>query len=595
MIPDFSSGFSIPSPSQIIRGGLHVGSSLVGRAATHIQPAGLWLAESILRSQVIPSVNLTGVTQRELNTTAPSTYYTPSILDPMEGEFAEFNIGPTHPIYTLKFTDQHRSICNRLRHQPLEENLKATLTELATVATPIKSSLPPLTAHDQQFLNDIRFQSPPPLSDAIKETLMQLANLSVNDPQMFERLKIRLNLTTEQVSAIKAVQAKIAMAKLNTIMNASRFYRISLLTLEERQALNTVNLRVTEEHLKNIGDLFNNPTSTIGAYANEVNYDYRSALIAEVLSKSLAYNDCLDGQQIDIPVRMANNQMILVTYAISKGSLGDNLPYYVFKPVEREGASPTHASREEVQRFARAWIDIRGTEPLIWKTDKQARYEAFAADIIDPQGVTSLPVWQRFNELDTLIKELSQYDPVTGAVGKPIQVTGHSLGGTLAQSVGSIFNPFIDQTFAFNSPGVDSHTLRCYQNLSLERQNKLVVFHRRGDPLSSIGAYRVGRHFECHLTPEARESERFNTSDAGLRHADVMLNASRTEHRVDSQRDERNLMRRGAEWLRNNAFSPALHLFQSATGRTPTWYARRAELHSFADRFIENQRACSPI
>lgn len=349
-------------------------------------------------------------------------------------------------------------------------------------------------------------------------------------------------------------------------------YTLAELSVEERAALNKVNFQATQTYFKDMIDVLNDPNSNINKYAQLQNqqktYHYKKAMIAEVLSKSLAYNSSLgvENNNIELPVEI-NRSMQLVNYTIEKKYLGEKLPFYVLKP------DPSVS--QEIKEHAQPWVVIRGTEPLL-TDDKEGARESIAADVKDSQGVSALPIWQRASELLSILSNVKEES------GQKINITGHSLGGTLAQSMAVIYNPLVDETFAFNSPGVDKNIHDCAMQLDQQVRNNIVVFHRSGDIVSSASPKRIGKNFEI-SNLSGREQE-----DAFVKHSDIMLNAPHFQAQVDINRDEKSLMRRFSDWNRRKILSKISYLVVDANQFG--WFQKRRELRDFASRYLEEMK-----
>ncbi len=357
--------------------------------------------------------------------------------------------------------------------------------------------------------------------------------------------------------------------------HSRNIFSLGDLSTEESKLLNVLNFRAIQDHLKNVTEILNDEKFQISIYSQEVkNYNYKNAIIAEILAKCLAYLDNLEGQSIDIPVEI-EGKMKLVSYQIEKDYLGDKLPYYVLQPIpDRIHNHHQYATPEEVQQYAKIWIDIRGTA-FIKKEGKEGVEESIAADFKDEKGVSALPVWQKSGELLIKLTKLSK------GINKNIQITGHSLGGTLAQVMSVIFHPFIYQTFAFNSPGVDEQIYQLYEkNLNLDEQKSISVFHRHGDFISSASPKRIGQNYEFQLIGKNKES-----NNAFIKHLEMVLTAPHHAREVDLKKDERNTFRRFSEWSRRNILSKAVYLIIGQ--KTFSWLERRKELRTFADRYLK--------
>ncbi len=365
-------------------------------------------------------------------------------------------------------------------------------------------------------------------------------------------------------------------------LNTQTKYTLAELSVKERGALDEVNFRATQNYLNDLAPVLNDPNSGINQHAQQhKTYHYKNALIAETLSKSLAYNDKIDQREIVIPVEVEGT-MKFVNYKIEKQYLGEKLPFYVFTPISTPVISQTsslNATEKEIKQYAQPWVVIRGTEPLLTE-DKEGAQESIAADVKDANGVSSLPIWQRSDELLVLLAQLKE------KTGQRINITGHSLGGTLAQAMAVIYNPLVDQTFAFNSPGVDKNIHDFAMELDKQVQDKIVVFHRAGDIVSSASPKRIGQNFEIISTLSAKEQ-----NDAFVKHSDMMLNIPHRQTQVDIKKDEKNWMRRFSDWNRRTILSKTSSLLVDAN--LFGWFKNRQALRDFASKYLNHIKAAN--
>lgn len=350
---------------------------------------------------------------------------------------------------------------------------------------------------------------------------------------------------------------------------------------ELRRSLHRVNLLAIQAYFKEILPFLNNQILNKKNEPVDFIYPYRQALIAEILAKSLAYNTVINQAEIAIPVAINENKdrFKLVTYRIEKDYLGDGLPFYILKPHSsgKEEFSKedkeSYASQKEIDTYAQPWIIVRGTSLTKFKGEEGVD-ESIAADFKDENGVSALPVWQR---RDTLAIKLKNLYEETGRKG--IQLTGHSLGGVLVQSIHVIFSSFVKQTFAFNSPGVDRKIEELYQTLPLEKKKNLFVFHQQGDFLSGISPEKIGVHVGV-------ESNHLKKKTALRKHSALMLNGPSVQGEVDLKEDKRNKMRRLSEFVRCHVLSKVVQLKFHRRQAGWTWYQERKELRFFIDRYI---------
>lgn len=375
-------------------------------------------------------------------------------------------------------------------------------------------------------------------------------------------------------------------AKSLTIKYLSGNYTYMDLSSEELKVLDEVNFQSTQHFLHSIAKSSKSLKNGLNRFADlGKGYVFQEAFIAEILSKSLAYNMNLDGRSIEIPIPVGTNgkDMKLVTFNIRKIYVGENLPCYIYTPKAKPTKSgDLYASEKEIEQFAKPYMVFRGTEPMI-TAEREGIREALTADISDMEGISSLPV--TFSS-DKLLSEISKLASAgdDGMIKKGVIIAGHSLGGVLAQSIGVLFNPLVSAVYAFNSPGVDKHIKGLYDKLAeknhpermSEQQEKIIIFHRVGDLLSDFSPYRIGQNFELELQGKERQ-----VTDPFLKHADLMLNTLHVQATVDVQADQQRMGRRILESARNAVLPIVMQIFDNNFG----WYNHQKELRKFGESY----------
>lgn len=327
--------------------------------------------------------------------------------------------------------------------------------------------------------------------------------------------------------------------------------------VDDWAALDAIKFHLTQEHLELLTTLFN--TSTLDKISDDMKQqfgiDYKEALIAEALAKSLAPLAGLDGKPISLPVKNSSGSYCLAPYTIRLSPLGDALPCYILESTDPK-ASP--------------WLVIRGTESHLGKTPegKEIRMgssESRIADYIDEKGIsrdvlTKALVKRPCIESDGVkIERPSLLETFTEwkKHGKQVHMAGHSLGGYL---VNDLTNRMFDQVktaYAFSAPGVSIKQEKTWEAKIKDQaiktgltpdelSRKLVNFDVEGDLVPGAGRKLIGLHVAV------QQTNKWKANDPVHLHSWFNLNDSFTLQKIDTAKENQKLSRRISEKLRGS-------------------------------------------
>lgn len=261
----------------------------------------------------------------------------------------------------------------------------------------------------------------------------------------------------------------------NARQQAQQFKRLLELTSAKRTTMmdfdreawatyDALNFALIQEHFLNLDTHFASP-----AFVNELSswgVDLAEAMVAEILAKSLAYTQGLDGKEIFLPGRRG-----MESYTIREFHFGKNLPGYILEP---QG------------QFSQAWVIARGTQPMLKKDvlgelRKGAR-ESIKADL-HPESITR----------DAINKALMQ-DAVRNIFAtRTVKLAGHSLGGALVSDLATRYPDKVSKVYTFSAPGMGRFELDRW-NETLD--TALIAFDMQGDLVPCAGLYLKGLHIE---------------------------------------------------------------------------------------------------
>jgi hypothetical protein len=249
---------------------------------------------------------------------------------------------------------------------------------------------------------------------------------------------------------------------------------------DEWEALDSVNFELTQEHFQTLESLLNSPFfNQISDNMRETfQIDFRESLIAEVLSKSLAYIEGLEGRTILIPTFLNEDPekpYQMIEYTIQLIKLGDNLPAYILEP-------------RNAPKAAKPWLVVRGTDVVPFKQVRMASEEAVMADFISNKGISPHVILkslsQPVREGQSLTDIFDRWEDGT------VNLAGHSLGGYLVNDIAIRFANKVNHAYGFSAPAVGKKLGRKWRQLLESQQIKkeqIVNYDIEGDIVASSG------------------------------------------------------------------------------------------------------------
>ncbi len=294
------------------------------------------------------------------------------------------------------------------------------------------------------------------------------------------------------------------------------------------QELDEVNFALTQGHLYHLSELFHSPYHEKTAAEFKEHGNWNEALVAETLAKALAYTENIEGKTLKIPVPTKNGYE-LKEFTIHQRELGDNLPCYILT-----------ASGEK------SWIVPRGTEIVKMR---KAAMESILADC-DPKGIAH----------KVLEKGKDQLHNIFTIAGPDAIITGHSLGGLLANEITARFPESISQCYGFSAPGISKSTYRSI--ISDEIGKRIINFQTEGDLVPSAGRHYIGKNFA--VSAEATDAI----------HAHLQHNLNRPQTRltlINNEKERQKLMRKVSETTRKGVGGTILKLTAVFSKKAPSW------------------------
>lgn len=169
------------------------------------------------------------------------------------------------------------------------------------------------------------------------------------------------------------------------------------------------------------------------------NLQYFDIMMAEILSKQLAFTENIDGKTIPLPVKIGDEYK-LVEYSIKQHTFGDSLPYFVLEPTPA-----AHAQYPD----AKPWVVVRGTH----LGDSMGAKESVFADVADKKNIDMSASDIRYTEIH------QEFERLRATYTGGIQVSGYSLGGAVAQQWAVEHCDAKDVVIALDPPGVSKKTV----------------------------------------------------------------------------------------------------------------------------------------
>lgn len=212
----------------------------------------------------------------------------------------------------------------------------------------------------------------------------------------------------------------------------------------------------SKEDLKAVQEVLKN--------AIEVESSWLDFCVVEILCKALAYRDIALGQEIKIPVRNLQGQIILETFILDRiFNLWQQMPAFGWTP------KSSHIS---------SLLIFRGT-------DLNLTTRRGLASLVSDLDVSG-PGFRVFKKAKLQIQEwLVQAHQKTNAA----RVMGCSLGGVIA---GYTFIEYYDllsrePSIAFHPPGIFKQTKKSWNQLGTEAKQRFTTYVAQGDFISKIG------------------------------------------------------------------------------------------------------------
>jgi hypothetical protein len=332
------------------------------------------------------------------------------------------------------------------------------------------------------------------------------------------------------------------------------------------KTLDLIDYEVAKDYFFNLVDIFNSIWFKNLNFSREIikrfNVDYHEALIAEGLSMVVAYIEGLGGKTLSLPcVDKQTGIYRSVPYAIKEFFLGDALPCYIFESNDPQAAP---------------WFIIRGTQ---LHKDRSASLESILADSIDYEGIASKIVNKSLVNRPIALEntDLTQKESLSDIFhhwhkeNKHVILTGHSLGGTLANTIAIDFPDTLKTMYAFGAAGVAYKTGLKYQQLSDKLYNKMINFDFEGDLIPSGGHCLIGRHLSVKAVYKAERPIGFYES-----HVRNHLNRDFQVQLVDILKENNKAARFFCEKIRVIA-GWCLRCLLSIFGRKylPDWWKKR--------------------
>jgi hypothetical protein len=288
-------------------------------------------------------------------------------------------------------------------------------------------------------------------------------------------------------------------------------------TDEDWKQLDAVTFELVQEYFQSANILFNNGYEDANQERwKEWGLDRKEAVVAEALAKALAFCEGCEGKILALPVRCDDGVYRLVDFSIYKAHIGKSLPCYALVPEDPK---------------IPCWFVMRGTE---FAPFRQGCKESIYADFADPNAIGEVELRDslQFRRGD---KENLYFLFENVLKGRPLILSGHSLGGCLANALAVLASDRVLKSYAFGAPGVSETIMGA---VTPEISDKLINFHMQGDLVSTAGRYLIGRHFvitegegdfvELHLSPH------LNRREFALQKVDVEAeNRSISRHRLE--------------------------------------------------------------
>lgn len=451
-----------------------------------------------------------------------------------------------------------------------------------TLGTPLKVRFKyerlPLDKISQLLkFNQFNQVSTKPLNEAVEKRCLQQMNKLINK---LDAAKAKGNCDEVELYQAKLVALK-GLIERNKCQRGTR----SVFNESDWKVTDKIEFKLVREYFDELTGMLNTEwfsTSGLQERLNEeFGINYHESLVAESLALSLAYIEGLDGKTISLPaLDKDSGKYRPEVFKIRLTTLGDALPCYILES-EDPAISP--------------WMVIRGTVGFLGvsankKELRQGAFESVLNDSLDPDCV-SMNVINKAMVCNPVVnidgqeikkESLSDIFKNWKNEGKKVNLAGHSLGGTLVNSLAVEFYDQIDSAYAFSGAGV-SHRMgnkwdklkRLHPEMNL--QDKLINFDYDNDLIPSGGRRPIGKHLA--ITALLQIGPQGITDYHGRSH----LNSDFQIQRIDVEKETHKWTRVCCERFRN-IVGKCFHVFLYFFGNkyVPDWWTNREVYHKRA-------------
>lgn len=355
--------------------------------------------------------------------------------------------------------------------------------------------------------------------------------------------------------------------------------------------IDEIDYAILQEHFARLNSFFNAEWYQSMPHHNKLkrgfNIDYRESIIAEILAFTVAYVQNLDGKTLNLPIYDHEKEIFrLVPYTLTAATLGDNLPYYIL---------------ESDDPMAQTWVAVRGTQRFrkLARKDVEVRMgstESIISDILDPKclarhiinkALVARPIvnkdaekqnakYQQKESLEDIFMKLK-------ASNKRIVLVGHSLGGTIVNTLGAEFAEIgIEQfvVYGFSAPGVSKQIADKWNGLLKKNATadknaasiplpKIINFDHHGDLVPALGKFLIGDHFAVEALSTAYEKGLYKS------HVQRHLWNNCDIHQVDIVKENNKLERKIADFFRIIIGKLVQAIMVISKSKFPDWWIRK--------------------
>jgi hypothetical protein len=387
-----------------------------------------------------------------------------------------------------------------------------------------------------------------------------------------------------EVRVFKAQQKLATLRKLLEKNETSKAIRGNF-NENDWKIVDKIEFDLAQEYLLELTDLFNTEwlaSSGVQEHLKEeFGINYQESVIAETLALMIAYIEGIEGKVIFLPVYdKVTGKYNSVEFLIKSTVLGDSLPCYI---LENESSK------------VNPWMLVRGTQRYIGVSSSNKEYrqgglESILADSLDPdcisrnvinKAVVTAPVVKL--EGETLQKKsLTEIFSTWKEEGKTVNLSGHSLGGTIVNTLTVEFYDQINTAYSFSAAGVSNKTEKRWnkykqQNPDQTHDKKIVNFDYEGDIVPSGGRKLIGTHLALKAILQIGPQGLANC------HGKSHLNRDFEIQKIDTEKESNKFSRRFCENLRSivgRCFHALLWLFGHKY--IPDWWKNRNVYHQQA-------------